>query len=584
MVGPASRRSVLALAVLAFTVVALAAVAAPATVHPTAAAPSVADPGGVSPVTAPSPAVHGVERPPATADAVAAGRLPPPRVRIATLYPNPAADEDRGEFVVLAVSRRTNLSGYRLDDGEGTVALSGQVRGRVAVTEHPERVRNLTRDGPVAVERVVAVESLPTLANGGERVTLRRNNRTVDAVEYEEAPERSVFDGGGWRHLDATNRSVGRYGAREVRAFALPDAPDAAVELLASADRRVLLAGYTLESERVTRALRAAVARGVTVRVLVDAGPVGGVSRRQVRLLDRLSESGVDVRVYGTDGAPYAYHHAKYAVVDDRVLVATENWEPGGLGGAGHRGWGAVVTGDDLAADLATVFRADASRPAALPWSEYRDSADPVFDTTEDAAYPSRFGPARVRAESVRLLLAPDNAESTVVTLLADADRSVRIQQVSMEEGPLLAAAVDAARRGVEVRILLSSASYVRAENRRLATALNDRADREGWPLTVRLADARGRYDTVHTKGAIVDDSVVLGSLNWNDHSGDRNREVVLVLEGGSVRDYYGAVFAADWGDGGAVPTWLVLVAVAAVVLAAVVGYRLVRFGGRRGR
>ncbi len=513
----------------------------------------------------------------------------PPTVEVAAVYPNPARHRDRGEFVVLRVRRPTDLAGWSLADDRSAVALgvgNGTVEGRVAVTGHPDVVRNLTETGSVDVDRVVAAD-LPRLSNAGERVRLRRGNRTVDTVVYGDAPERSLY-AGGWRHLDATDRAPLAVGPRSVRAFVLPDGAGVPVETLRSAERRVLLAGYTFESERAVGALADAADRGVRVRVLVDAGPVGGVTHRQVRLLDRLANtSGVDVRVYGTDGAPYAYHHAKYAVVDDRALVTTENWEPGGLGGAGNRGWGAVVAGERVAGELAAVFRADAGRPAAVPWGEYRPRVDPVYGAVDRGSFPTRRAPERLRVESVRVLVAPDNAERGVVRAIEGANRSVWVQQVSMERGPLLSATVDAACRGAQVRVLLSGARYVREENERLARRLNDRADREGWDLAVRVAGDPGGFETIHTKGAVVDDRVVLGSLNWNDHSGARNREVVLVLSGAAVADYYRDALRSDWrGDGGGrlggVPAWLALAVLAAVTLAVAVGYRRIAFASGR--
>jgi len=510
-------------------------------------------------------------------------------LQIEAVYPNPATRGDSGEFVVLRLPRETNLSGWSLADDQAGVSLSTVVaRGRVAVADRPALVRNRTRElAALRVDAVAGVESFPALSNAGERIALRRDDETVDAVEYHDAPERSLYEDGEWRHLDATDRAIARFGSRPVRAFVLPDGAEVPVDLLRSAERRVLLAGYTFESERATRALERAAERGVEVRVLVDAGPVGGTARRQVRLLDRLSShGGIRVWVYGTSEAPYAYHHAKYAVVDDRTLVATENWKPGGLGGAANRGWGTVVTGADVAAAHASVFDADAQRPAAMPWREYRGRVDPVYGSVDRGSYPSRIESERLHADSVRLLVAPDNAQRGIVDVVDGANESLRVQQVSMEHGPLLSATVDAARRGVAVRLLLSGADYVREDNRELATALNERADREGWDLQVRVADAEG-FDAVHTKGAVVDGRhVVVGSLNWNDHSAQRNREVVLVLSGDAVGDYYADAFDRDWRTDPSrrVPLSLVLAGLAAVVLAAVVGYRRIGFGGRNAR
>ena len=150
-------------------------------------------------------------------------------------------------------------------------------------------------------------------------------------------------------------------------------------------------------------------------------------------------------------------------------------------------------------------------------------------------------------------------------------------------DGPdqrFLRAVVRAARRGVDVRVLLSSAWYVREENARLVDHLRERADSEGLPIEAKLADPRGRYEKIHAKGMVVDgDQVLLGSLNWNGESVRENREVLLLLEGEDVGTYYEEAFDADWGSespslplGGAA-------AVAGVVALAVLVLRRVEFG-----
>nr|WP_303704336.1 hypothetical protein [Haloquadratum walsbyi] len=45
-----------------------------------------------------------------------------------------------------------------------------------------------------------------------------------------------------------------------------------------------------------------------------------------------------------------------------------------------------------------------------------------------------------------------------------------------------------------------------------------------------------------------MDDHVALvGSLNWNEHAGTENQEIVLELIGDDPTTYYNCVFAADW-------------------------------------
>jgi len=502
--------------------------------------------------------------------------------RIVAAYPNPVADGDRGEFVVIEVSPDTTLGRLTLADGEERVRLPNRtVGGRIVLTDAPDRVPNDTEG------RVLAVEGFPSLANAGETLTLDRGNRTVATVRYEDAPEAELRRWpGGWRPLGATEFPVRHGDGGSATAFVLPDAPEVPVETLRSAEERVLLAGYTFTDRQVGRALVAAARRGVEVRVLVDGAPVGGLPRSMARELDRLADAGVEVRVVGGPHARYDFHHAKYAVVDGTALVMTENWKPAGTGGNSSRGWGVRLRDAGTARALAATFRADYEGRDARPWPGFRRGRRFEPDDRSNGTYSGRFDPARVEVRNVSVLVAPDNAGRAVVERIDAADESISVVQVSLggPDGRFATALLRAARRGVAVRILLSGAWYVHGENARLAEALNERADARELPLTVRLADPDGRFRKVHAKGAIVDgETVLVGSLNWNAHAARENREVLLALRGREVADYYGRVFEADWeaGRGTDLPVG-VLVAVALAALVAVWAARRVNFGEDR--
>jgi phosphatidylserine/phosphatidylglycerophosphate/cardiolipin synthase-like enzyme len=196
--------------------------------------------------------------------------------------------------------------------------------------------------------------------------------------------------------------------------------------------------------------------------------------------------------------------------------------------------------------------------------------------------------PETVAVNRTRLLVAPDNAGGAVVAALDGADDSIDVLQMSID-GPdqrFLRATVRAARRGVVVRVLLSSAWYVEEENRRLVEHLRDTAEREDLPLAVKLAEPAGDFEKVHAKGVVIDgDEVLLGSLNWNGESIEQNREVVLSLEGAAVGEYYRDAFDADWeGRGGerSLPVGIVA-GVAGCLLLAVLVARRIEFGERVG-
>lgn len=491
---------------------------------------------------------------------------------ILSVYPNPLRDGDTGEYVVLRLPERGN---WTLSDGETAVEIRNET-GRVVVSSAPELLRERFPNATL-VSRSLA------LSNAGEVLTLQRDGEFVDRVRYEDAPEgyRYSPERTAWRVRGFDPRQAVGTGSANATGFLLPDSPDLPVETLATAEDRLLLAGYTFSSKRVTAALVAAAERGVRVRVLVEADPVSDISRRQARLLDRLADSGVDVRVIGVGANRYAFHHPKYAVVDDRALVLTENWKPSGTGGRSSRGWGVRVDSHRTAEELAAVFAHDADGPDTRAWESFRRARTFPAIPPANGSYPSEHAPEQLHVRNVTVLTAPGNAETAMVGYIDDADQRVDVVQPTLgrEGNALVEATLRAARRGVEVRILLSGAWYVAEENAALVSWLEDWAGRNDAPLSVKLAEPGRQYEKVHAKGLLVDDEVaVVGSLNWNRHSAGENREVALALHGAEPVAYYRRAFEADWsGTGGR--TWLYVAgAAAAVVVAGVIAVRTMSF------
>ncbi len=443
-------------------------------------------------------------------------------VEIVAVMPDPVAHNDPGEYVVIAVSGTISLAGWRLDDGETTPELPNEtVSGRVVLTAEPDAV-------VTSIDaRVLELDGRLALANSGETIRLKDGATVIDNVTYAQSREGELYqrteDGWKWRPVGATAFPVARVDVTAARVFVFPDAASVPPAALARAQRRILLAGYTFRSARVVDTLCAAHERGVEVRVLVDASPVGGRNRPAAQQLDRLDACGVRVWVIGGEPARYAFHHPKYAVIDERALVLTENWKPSGTGGHANRGWGVLIGNPEVASKLAAVFKADLDYRGVESWRAVRrNQSFPAGNASTDDAYPERFEPERVSVEAVEVIVAPDNAERAVRSLLAAAIDSITIEQVSIgsRHQPFLVETLQAAERGVTVRILLSSAWYVREENQALVDWLNTYADKHDLPLQARVTEPRGQYKKLHAKGVIVDErAAVVGSLNWNNHS-----------------------------------------------------------------
>ncbi|WP_179403215.1 phospholipase D-like domain-containing protein [Burkholderia guangdongensis] len=107
-------------------------------------------------------------------------------------------------------------------------------------------------------------------------------------------------------------------------------ATDAATGLIRQARHRVLVAGYAHLPPALADALRAAHARGVDVRVVLNRATRPGRGARS------LASGGIDVAIGARDAAP----GMRFVIVDDSVALAADadNTQPGtGMVNVFHR-------------------------------------------------------------------------------------------------------------------------------------------------------------------------------------------------------------------------------------------------------
>lgn len=340
-------------------------------------------------------------------------------------------------------------------------------------------------------------------------------------------------------------------------AYATPHAGAAPVlDVLDSARREILLEGYTLTSPDVGAALLAAHERGVSVRVLLEAAPVGGVPPAQKEIVGALAREGVTVLSLGKGAWParFATVHAKVVVADrETLLVATENFHaasyPAAGGDEGTRGFGLVVRNATLARLFADVLDADAA-----PWPDVapvpaNDAPAPLPHAGSAAA---TAGPTLERTGRWRMtpILAPDADVGTLPRRITNATRSVDVAMLLAEPAfddgpsPFLDALVAAARGGARVRLLLDGRLDPDAA-RIVVEHLRATAAREGLPLEARLADPRW---TLHAKLVLMDGRAsYVGSMNWGEASATRNREAGLLVEDEALAAWYGKRFEKEW-------------------------------------
>jgi cardiolipin synthase len=317
-----------------------------------------------------------------------------------------------------------------------------------------------------------------------------------------------------------------------------PAALDAMLAAIAAAKRWVHLENYIIRDDRTGRrfadALLERAAAGVPVRVLYDAFGSFGTSRRFWR---RLRRAGVEVRAFHRLGSLRPYDiltrdHRKVLVVDGERAVT-----------------GGLCIGDEWAGDPArerqpwrdTMVEVCGPAAGALDraFSAVWRRAGPPLPPDELDADPAARGDSAVRIVAG----APGRARiyRTLQLLAAGASERLWITDAYLiPPPPLYAALVDAARGGVDVRILVPGASDVP-----VARNLTRVGYRDLLRAGVRVFEWQGPM--LHAKTFLVDhDWARIGSSNLNVSSLLSNYEIDLVAECRDLTTVLAAQFRHD--------------------------------------
>lgn len=367
-----------------------------------------------------------------------------------------------------------------------------------------------------------------------------------------------------------------KLGSGQITAFASPDSGLSAVlEAIGSARTSLRLCSYELSSPSVCSALLSAIESGVSVRLLLDGAPAGGMAEGQITCLSVLARQGADVRVIaGNISGDAVQHvgplHAKYLVVDGHTsVVLSENFVESGLPSnplSGNRGWGLTIADDALAGYLKSVFDCDSrpTRPDVRAWV-----SDPRFDPLAVPAVPPssefvtgvREAMTTTSESVVTMLLSPDSSlrEPFLCDLLGSSSHLV-VEQFQADLlwkdrwtgesylNPLLSSAEEALAGGAQVSLLLDSTWFNTEDNKAFADHFNAFALSSGLTGEARLMDLTGPVSTLHNKGLVSDGVLTLvSSNNWGYSSFARNRELAVLVRSEEVAEYFSSIFFTDW-------------------------------------
>ncbi len=485
------------------------------------------------------------------------------------------------EYIVITGSG--SLTGVSISDGEGSARFpdGDRAAGRIVVAQQAEAYRTVHGEYPdyewydsaPGVPDLIRTGTLK-LGNTGDEVILRENGQETGRVTWPgdvvcREGQVHFLEDGVW---DPRPLMVGQsqfapvsFSGVSGTAFTAPDASREMLEsAIAFADSELLINVYEFADPGIATGIAAARDDGVSVTILLEGGPVGGISAEEKGMVAYLRNKGAIIYTMETTDnahARYRYDHAKYLIADrEAVLVTSENFKETGFperGTTGNRGWGVFITDPRVADYFADVFMADMAGDDVVPFT----GTGTLPEESQGDTYTPKFGTQSFDGATVTPVLAPDTA-FLIPALIEDAEKTVDIQQAYISNwtkdapNPYLEAAVDGARRGVSVRIILDSYWFSiegENDNDEMAERINARAASEGLPMEARLARLGPGYpEKVHNKGVIVDgNAVLISSVNWNENSPSFNREAGIIIESPDTGAYFSEVFAADWEDAG---------------------------------
>jgi cardiolipin synthase len=498
-------------------------------------------------------------------------------VRIIEFCPDPYLPDDADEYLVL--SGTGSLDGIAVSDGkEGFRFPSGTtINGTLTIarnaaafeTTHGRLPDYEWYDNSPRVPDVISGDKL-RMANTRDRLMLYDNSVLVQAVSWPEdvKPREGqvhYLEAGLWDRrplfIGQSRFSPHTYENVTVTTFVSPDSShEVFLQAIASANRTIHLNAYEFTSPALSGPLIDAHRRGVDVQILLEGGPVGGISTEEKGLIWTVNQSGIPVYHMATMGeqkAPYRFDHAKYIAVDGRaVLVTSENFKSSGFpvgGMRGNRGWGVYIEDTGLSAYFEDVFLSDFRGINSVPIHGTPGSPE----SPSAVPYAIEFSAQRFSGATVTPVISPDTSY-LIQDLLNNAQETIDIEQAYITNesattlNPYLGAAINASRRGVNVRVLLDSYWYNiedTRDNDEMAALINGIAVAEGLPLEGRCADIESNnLEKIHNKGVIVDDkSVLVSSINWNTNSPNFNREAGVIIEHPAVARYFKDVFEDDW-------------------------------------
>lgn len=319
------------------------------------------------------------------------------------------------------------------------------------------------------------------------------------------------FSFGGNNSISCQSNCASGSGVQGVRAYVEPDDGESVITgAIKSASKSVWLEMYILSDRNVLRALEEAANNGLDVRVMLEPHPfgVGSVSRT----LDELKAAGVKAQYSSPD---FALTHEKGMIIDgSTAYIMTSNFSRSALGGSSssstrNREYGIIDNNAQDVQAVMAIFTAD--------WNHT----------------PAQFNDAN-------LVVSPVNSRGAFMNIIGSAQHTLLVEAEEMNDSAIEQALVSAARRGVQIEIILPAPSGSSGDSNSQGIA------------AIKQSNILVREDPqlyMHAKIMVADGGkAFVGSENISTQSLDKNRELGILVSDAAVLSKLQSTFQTDWG------------------------------------
>jgi len=530
-------------------------------------------------------------------------------------------DISDGEFISLINpgNQEISLGNWTISDGEGSILLPEDLElragGEVVIARNASRYLCQNGVAPdlsllpndLGIRRITVKSSFRLANDGDELLVSDASGNAIDAVAFGSAAN-TVWLGEHWRGppipnpgrsrilvrqteagilsnydcssdwLEVRDRRPGQSSFKslktdaEVTCLLLPEHSDRLLGRMDEAKESITLCTYEFDSWQVFSALNKSINKGISVRLLLEGSPAGGISNRSDWIINRLVEKGAEVYLTQPAGKDsirrYSYVHAKYAVIDGSVsIVLSENLVYNVFDtelGRGNRGWAAIAESRGIAMRLLSIFESDTDvhftdvrrivsllpgeSPVGLktPPPHRIVGRQPVTSVcgVELFAFPDSTG----RTTAMQGLMR--NSQSSIFLQLFYVDAKWSTPLYGEIESPLVDEIVSIGARSDQFRLCLDNNSLFSDAGGRNQGALA-RVVSDVLPkcpdAQAGFAPSGAPFDIAHNKGMVLDHRLSwVSSVNWNYESPCANREIALLIDNASIAQFYESCISKD--------------------------------------